>query len=501
MGGTVALPPGRGRRGTGTDGAAPARTLEEVNVVDQLRPTRGGSDDGLSGMRGSSARHDADRGRRSPVESVLGPVVARLEASPLGAMAAKVGWTLGDQALSSLTNFALNIVLTNILGNLVYAYFVIAYSTFTLIIGTTRALIADPLVIKFSAARADVRHEAVRRAAGTAVGIGALCGVICAVAAAVLRGDTGAALLALALSLPGLLLQDTWRFAFFAAGTPSKAAANDLVWAVVQFTLIGLFVATGQATLFLVTLSWGIAATVASLYGMVQLRMLPRVSATRRWFTENWNLSTRLGTDFLVNQGAVTLTVYLIPVLASSAALSNVRNSQNLLGPLSLAFTGISAFVLPVYGRRVADQLPLLRPAMLTSAVLGTVTVVWGALIYLLPDSVWSALIDPTNWAGAQTTLLPILVQTLSVALAVGASLSLKALSRASLLMRVTFVQGPLILVLGCLGAWLDGGRGAGYGMMTAQLVGLVLTWLMLVTHRTPGDEVDPATTGSIPAV
>ena len=37
--------------------------------------------------------------------------------------------------------------------------------------------------------------------------------------------------LAFALVQPGILIQDSWRFVFFADGRPEMAAANDVVWA------------------------------------------------------------------------------------------------------------------------------------------------------------------------------------------------------------------------------------------------------------------------------
>ena len=50
--------------------------------------------------------------------------------------------------------------------------------------------------------------------------------------AAFLDGPTRMAFLALGVTLPLLMLQDSWRFAFFALGRGSQAFLNDSVWAV-----------------------------------------------------------------------------------------------------------------------------------------------------------------------------------------------------------------------------------------------------------------------------
>ena len=46
-----------------------------------------------------------------------------------------------------------------------------------------------------------------------------------------LHGTARLAFLALGLTLPGLLLQDSWRYSFFALGQGSQAFVNDTIWA------------------------------------------------------------------------------------------------------------------------------------------------------------------------------------------------------------------------------------------------------------------------------
>ena len=52
----------------------------------------------------------------------------------------------------------------------------------------------------------------------------------CVLAAAAVKAAPRLAFLALGLILPGLLLQDSWRYSFFALGQGSKAFVNDTVW-------------------------------------------------------------------------------------------------------------------------------------------------------------------------------------------------------------------------------------------------------------------------------
>jgi hypothetical protein len=79
------------------------------------------------------------------------------------------------------------------------------------------------------------QHIGVRRsfgsaATGTALAVGTVAGVLCIVAGLLLPGQVGPAFIALGVGLPGLALQDSWRFAFFACGRGSAAFLNDLFW-------------------------------------------------------------------------------------------------------------------------------------------------------------------------------------------------------------------------------------------------------------------------------
>ena len=75
-------------------------------------------------------------------------------------------------------------------------------------------------------------RRAVRSCTGTAAVTGVATGICVLVVAAVLGGAAKFAFLALGLTLPVLLLQDSWRFSFFALGRGVQAFLNDLVWAV-----------------------------------------------------------------------------------------------------------------------------------------------------------------------------------------------------------------------------------------------------------------------------
>jgi O-antigen/teichoic acid export membrane protein len=406
-------------------------------------------------------------------------------------------WTFFDQGLSSLTNAALAIVVARAVGAEEFGAFSLALVTFSFTIGICRGLISDPFVVRYSDVDPTDRHAAAARAAGAAVTFGAATGLICAVAGALVRTtNLRMALFALALSLPGLMLQDTWRHVFFAAARPAHAALNDGVWTVVQFAVLGGLLLAGVRSIFLITLSWGVAALAASVVGCVQTRVLPAPRATWAWLHETRDINVRMALDFALNMGAVNLAIYLVSAIVGLAGVGALRAAQVLLGPLSLLFSGLSAFVLPMMARRSGAGRRLLRTAFAASAVTAAVAGAWVAVLLVIPTPIGVMLLGD-SWHGARSVMEGSGIVSVAVGLVIGASLGLKALGRADQMLRVTFLQAPVMLLLGALGAARFGAPGAAYGFAIAQVFGLVVCWMIFLradrTARRPAPDPDPA--------
>lgn len=405
-----------------------------------------------------------------------------------GTMRSRAFWTLSDQAVSSLTNAALAFVVARSVDRTDFGAFSVALVTFSFVIGIGRAVVCEPFIIRFSDAGDERRRRAAREATGTSASFGLVTGLLCALAAAFVGGHAGAALFALAVSLPGLLVQDCWRHVFFAEGNPRAAFFNDLVWAIVQFTVIGVLLTTGRGSVFLITLAWGMAAVAAAIVGGIQSAILPAPALTRRWLRSTRDLNLRLCADYAINMGAVNLSIYLIGALIGLAAVGSLRAAQVLLGPLQLVFFAVGSFALPLLATRAGRDVRLRTAAGALSAAVGALGAVWVLALLLLPPSVGAALLGD-SWSGARSVLLPSGAVMLAVAVATGAMLALKALRRADLLVRVTLVQAPLILGLGVFGATVDGARGAAIGYAIAQTTGAALTWIALArADRGPRD-------------
>lgn len=389
-------------------------------------------------------------------------------------------WTLVSQALSSLSNFGLAIAVARAVDERIGGIFTYVFLIFSLVVGLSRAVTTDPLLIRFSAESDERRNRALSQASASSTGAGLLAGGICLAVGLVLGGELGLALVLLVLVLPGQLLQDSWRNAAFATGAVYKAALNDFIRFIVQFAAIGVLISVGVRELGWYLVAWALGAGVAAAVGIWQFGRPAALTGAISWLHAHRGISIRLGSDYLVNMGGVMLTTTLLAALLGFAATGGLRFAQTLLGPVQMLFGALTAFMIPLLVRRLSGHGPraLRRPALLLSLAAFSVTAGVVVPLILLPDSIGRQLLG-ASWDEAQQVMPAIGANQSFIALALGGALMLKALGRVDLLFWVTSLQAPLILGLGVGGALLLGIEGAAWGMAMAQFVGLVVVMVM----------------------
>lgn len=398
----------------------------------------------------------------------------------------RAGWNLVDQVLSSATNAVLSFLVARTVSDTAFGGFAVAFTVFALVVGATRALATSPLGIRYAVESepGDVA-DAVRRAAGTSFGIGVAAGLVCLLAAAVL-GAAGAdpaasCLLALGVVLPGLLVQDAWRYAFFAMGRPAAAAANDAVWAVAQLAAVGALLLGGVDAAWPLVLAWGLSGAAAAVLGAGQARLRPKLAGARGWLREHLDLTRYIAAEFATLQGGQQGALLLIALVGSLEAIGALRAVQVLLGPTTILATAALTFAVPEFSRRRADLTP--RQWRLGALGLGGTVAglgaVWGVLFLLLPDAVGRFLLGDT-WPGTEAVLVPTVVAQAAAALGIGPTAALLARSKARLTFAVHAVEAPLILVGGVVGVVVGGAYGAAWGLAVAPAVAMPLLYWRL---------------------
>lgn len=395
------------------------------------------------------------------------------------ASAGRLSWGLADQGVSSLTNFAVGVVVARSLGTTAFGIFSLAWVTYGVVLNVSRGLGTDPLVVRFSGVPAAAWRKAVSQTSGTALLVGLLTGTMVILAGLALGGPIGSGFVALGIVLPALLLQDSWRYAFFAAGHGAKAFANDLIWATALVPAMIFAAQYGSVSAFV--LAWGLASAVAAACGCVQTGLLPRLTGTLSWLHQQRDLGTRYMVENVSMSGSVQLRMYGLGALAGLADVGAVRGAELLLGPFMAVLMGLCLVAVPE-ASRVLQRSPrrLSHFCLALGGVQALAALTWGlSLVILLPDSV-GRLVLGSVWESSVVLILPATLAVTSVSFSTGAAAGLRALGAARRSLRAQLFSAAAFLACGLAGAALGGALGSSWGIALATFLGAGVTWAQL---------------------
>src|SRR5687768_17244287 len=127
-----------------------------------------------------------------------------------GAVLTRVGWISADQAVSSLTNLALSVVVARHVSVDSFGVFALIYASYLFALEFTRALVLEPLIITLAGDREQLKRSA-PATLGAALGLAVPMSSAAGVAAAMAPDQLAQGFLILAVALPGLILQDGCR--------------------------------------------------------------------------------------------------------------------------------------------------------------------------------------------------------------------------------------------------------------------------------------------------
>ncbi|MBQ0865494.1 hypothetical protein [Streptomyces sp. RK75] len=406
----------------------------------------------------------------------------RTPAPPAGsarrAIVGRLSWGLADQAASSLTNFAVGIYVARSLGLVAFGVFSLAWVTYGVVLSVSRGLATDPLMVRFSGVSDASWRGAAARSSGTALGVGAALGAACLAVGSALGGGVGTAFACLGIMLPGLLLQDAWRYAFFAAGTGRKAFVNDLVWGLALVPAMVVAARVGSVAAFV--LAWGASATVAAAYGSLQSGIRPRSSGTREWLREHRDLGYRYLVENVSNSGAGQLRAYGLGAIVGVSAVGVVRGAELLLGPFLAVLMGLS-LVTVAEAARVLRRSPhrLGTFCLLLGGGQAAAALLWGAALLLVPDRAGELVLGGV-WHSASELIVPATLGVAGAGLGTGAAAGLRALGAARRSLRSQLFASICYVGGGLGGAAVAGTIGSAWGVAAATVCGSAVWWLHL---------------------
>ena len=396
-----------------------------------------------------------------------------------GSAAVRLGWGIADQAVSSITNLALGIVVARSLGAADFGAFSLAWVTYSVILNLSRGLATDPLTVRYSGPRDDRWRSGVQRAASTATALGLVIGAVCLLIGLGIGSLVGSAFVALGLTLPGLLLQDSWRMAFFAAGKGQRAFANDVVWGI--FLVPAMLIASAVGTTFGFVFAWGAAAMAAAVFGCIQTRLVPSGSGIVSWIREHRDLGPRYLVENVSDSVCAQLQMYGLGAISGLAAVGAVRGAQLLLAPVAALRMGISLMAIPE-AARILKRWPrrLQTFCMVLGGSQAAASLLWGAgLLFILPSSVGELMLGEI-WPSASALIVPTTLALAAGSLFDGALVGLRALGASRRSMPLRIGRAVAWVTGGIVGAFLDGAAGSVWGTAIVMFLGIPVVWWQL---------------------
>lgn len=367
---------------------------------------------------------------------MMNPAMAVRQRQPGGGGAVLA---LGDQLLSSASNFALGVLIARAGGADALGTFGIAFLVWLAVMGANRALVAEPMTVVGSTEDSDAQ---LGEGLSATLALGAVVGAALALVAGglLLLGVPAVALLALAPWLPSLLAQEYFRLMAFRLQRPFQALISDVVFATTQAAgIVGLYMLDERSiAAFLAT--WGMGATLGAVAGLVMCGI--RVSACRGgaahvrglWTQSRWFLGES-GTSFVAGQGYLLL----LPILLGTAQFGLFRAGQSLIGPIVVLFLAGGSVGLPECVRRLRHDgvRGLAAYASRLTAVVVVLAVVYCGTVALLAVPLLRVIYGASFTDAALVTVL-IAVSYIVAALHFGFGQALKA---AGQLPRLWFVR------------------------------------------------------------
>ncbi len=413
---------------------------------------------------------------------MTGPVTAARARAVSRTNLTQAPWGVLDQAVSAGTNLGLSLAVAWTVSVREFGAFSLVYILYTVLLGLVRTTGTDVLAIQHAASPTRLRQVAAD-ATGYALTVGALAGAGCLLLALSGLWHERALLVVLGLGFPVLLLQDAWRGVLLAQTEPRKALANDVVWAVVQFGLLGLLWAMeGHLPMWGFLAAWATGAAAGAAFGLVQTHIVPRPRLPHRWVRGNRQLALPLLLTELLVQLPTQVTYLLVPLFADLGQLGVLRATYLLFGPVGLVCQSIGALALPD-AVSLADREGARRLALRVSGVLAVVATGWSLVVLSLPTSVGQAAIG-ASWTSSPWVRVFLALSLVAEAVLVGARVVLATWLLPRSLLRGRVMSAPVIVVGGLALASRFGAAGLAAALAVGYTITATVSWRHVARAR-----------------
>jgi glycosyltransferase involved in cell wall biosynthesis/O-antigen/teichoic acid export membrane protein len=401
-------------------------------------------------------------------------------------MSVRAGVTTADQAVSSLSNFAVGVAIARIAGIAGLGAFTLMYAVWLIVASMHRALITDPMAIEGDLHKSDAKQH-IRDGLSGEIALGLTTGVAFAAVGLILillgQETFGLPFLAVSPWLPFLLAQDYWRWVGFMAAQPGKSLRNDIVFDVAQGICFAAILITGQRSSALAITAWGIGAAAGALYGLHQFSVRPAFRGGLNRLKFRWGISKWLVGTNAAGWGVSQSYIVLAGVFLGPAALGGLKAAMSLVGGPALVLIQAGGSIgLPEASRALkSDGWHGLRKVERTITFAGFLTVGTMVVVIALFGSKILELFYGDQFGKFAPAALIIAIGWCAASLGLGSILNLKATRRTNMLFRVTLIALVASVIATIVLVPLFGLNGAAFATVVTYTVA---TTAQLIAHH-----------------
>jgi hypothetical protein len=362
-----------------------------------------------------------------------------------------------------------------------FGAFGIAYTVFVFVLGCSRALSSEVLLVS----RLDRLKSAFPAAvplqvtAIACIAAGGVVGLVRSPSDPVVWLFLGGALVVLA---------DHGRYWASSELIAGRGALADGLSLAVQIALCLVLDFAGFRSSSLFVVVWGLCAGIRIMV-LRDAGFLEKGSYFARslfsWLGESRSLTLGFLGDFVLLNLASLLSQAVLVMTHGQAAAASVRGSQLLFGPVTVLVGSVSLFLLPRLSRESVEPRAAISSLLSVSAGLSVFAVAWTLVLTRIPFRVGNA-VTGSSWPIVEGVLWEAGLYSVAGALATGGVLGLRALRLSHTLFAVRLIVAPCITVAACIGAFVGSGRGLLLASGMATLVSAAIWWgsYLRVVHR-----------------
>jgi hypothetical protein len=264
-------------------------------------------------------------------------------AGPLpGRPARRLSWGLVDQAVVSLTAALVSVGGATLLPTVAFGRLATALAAYYLVLAPFRAVVGETYVVRYARAAPPGVSALVRTAA---VRLALAAGALLALVTLGFRDPAARGmLLALAVTVPALLLQDARRAVLVAAGRTRRSAASSAVVLAGQVAGTAALRGAGVVSAAALLLVWGAAAAV-SLVAVRVADTAPAGGGVRAWLAGGRRLWPRFLVEALTLSAASQLPLLLVAATGGAEVNAGIRAATLLLAPVSVLQQAVGQLV------------------------------------------------------------------------------------------------------------------------------------------------------------